>query len=162
MRFMLALSVLSLACVVEAQTGSKSAKADDSDLKSTEQQWVAAYYGGDGKTLYHMEADDFTVIANGQKPQTKAEQIAEVEGRGPVGVPQPSVEEEVRHYGDVALHHWLEWRLECAFHSRLGKDERLLESRTSTLLTGVIASHTRAIPRSGSTAAEPLREQMSP
>jgi ketosteroid isomerase-like protein len=103
MRFMLALSVLSLACVVEAQTGSKSAKADDSDLKSTEQQWVAAYYGGDGKTLYHMEADDFTVIANGQKPQTKAEQIAEVEGRGPVGVPQPSVEEEVRHYGDVAL-----------------------------------------------------------
>ncbi len=103
MRFMLALSVLSLACVVEAQTGSKSAKADDSDLKSTEQQWVAAYYGGDGKTLYHMEADDFTAIANGQKPQTKAEQIAEVEGRGPVGVPQPSVEEEVRHYGDVAL-----------------------------------------------------------
>ena len=103
MRFMLALSVLFLACVVEAQTGSKSAQADDSDLKNTEQQWVAAYYGGDGKTLYRIEADDFTVIANGQKPQTKAEQIAEVEGRGPVGVPQPSVEEEVRHYGDVAL-----------------------------------------------------------
>jgi len=103
MRFMLALSVLFLACVVEAQTGSKSAQADDSDLKSTEQQWVAAYYGGDGKTLYRIEADDFTVIASGQKPQTKAEQIAEVEGRGPVGVPQPSVEEEVRHYGDVAL-----------------------------------------------------------
>ena len=103
MRFMLALSVLFLACVVEAQTGSKSAQADDSDLKSTEQQWVAAYYSGDGKTLYRIEADDFTVIASGQKPQTKAEQIAEVEGRGPVGVPQPSVEEEVRHYGDVAL-----------------------------------------------------------
>jgi len=103
MRLMLAFSVLFLACVVEGQTGGKSANADDSELKSTEQQWVAAYYGGDGKTLSHIEADDFTVIANGQKPQTKSEQIAEVEGRGPVGVPQPSVEEEVRHYGDVAL-----------------------------------------------------------
>jgi ketosteroid isomerase-like protein len=103
MRLTLALSVLFLACLAEAQTSSKTATADDSDLKSTEQQWVNAYYGGDGKTLSRLEADDFTVIANGQKPQTKAEQIAEVEGRGPVGVPQPNVEEEVRHYGDVAL-----------------------------------------------------------
>ncbi len=103
MKLMLAFSVLFLACLAQAQTGGKSANADDSDLKSTEQQWVAAYYGGDGKTLSRIEADDFTVIANGQKPQTKAQQIAEVEGRGPVGVPQPSVEEEIRHYGDVAL-----------------------------------------------------------
>jgi ketosteroid isomerase-like protein len=71
-------------------------------LKSTEQQWVNAYYSGDGKTLSRLEADDFTVIANGQK-ETKTQQIAEAEGRGPVGVPQPNVEEEVRHYGDVAL-----------------------------------------------------------
>ena len=42
------------------------------------------------------------VIANGQK-ETKTQQIAEVEGRGPVGVPQPNIEEEVRRYGDVAL-----------------------------------------------------------
>jgi len=102
MRLMLAISVLLLACLAEAQTSSKSPTADDSDLKSTEQQWVDAYYRGDGKTLSRIEADDFTVIANGQK-QTKAQQIAEVEGRGPVGVPQPNVEEEVRHYGDLAL-----------------------------------------------------------
>ena len=103
MKLMLAFSVLFLACLAQAQTGGTSANADDSDLKSTEQQWVAAYYGGDGKTLSRIEADDFTVIANGQKPHTKAQQIAEVEGRGPVGVSQPSVEEEIRHYGDVAL-----------------------------------------------------------
>jgi ketosteroid isomerase-like protein len=103
MRLTLALSVLFLACLAEAQTGSKPTTADDSDLKSTEQQWVDAYYRGEGKTLSRIEADDFTVIANGQKPQTKAEQIAEVEGRGPVGVPAPNVEEEIRHYGDVAV-----------------------------------------------------------
>ena len=102
MRPMLAISVLLLACLAEAQTSGKSPTADDPDLKSTEQQWVDAYYRGDGKTLSRIEADDFTVIANGQK-QTKAQQIAEVEGRGPVGVPQPNVEEEVRHYGDLAL-----------------------------------------------------------
>ena len=78
MRLMLALSVLFLACLAEAQTGSKPTTADDSDLKSTEQQWVDAYYRGDGKTLSRIEADFFTVIANGQKPQTKGEQIAEV------------------------------------------------------------------------------------
>jgi ketosteroid isomerase-like protein len=103
MRLILAVSVLFLACLAEAQTGGKAPTAGDSDLKSTEQQWVDAYYRGDGKTLSRIEADDFTVIASGQKPQTKAEQIAEVEGRGPVGVSQPNVEEEVRHYGDVAL-----------------------------------------------------------
>ena len=102
MRLMLALAVLFLACLADTQTASKSPAADDSDLKSTEQQWVNAYYSGDGKTLSRLEADDFTVIANGQK-ETKAQQIAEAEGRGPVGVPQPNVEEEVRHYGDVAL-----------------------------------------------------------
>jgi ketosteroid isomerase-like protein len=103
MRLMLALSVLFLACLTQAQTGGKPPAADDSDLKSIEQQWVDAYYRGEGKTLSRIEADDFTIIAGGQKPQTKAEQIAEVEGRGPVGVPQPNVEEKVRHYGDVAL-----------------------------------------------------------
>jgi ketosteroid isomerase-like protein len=103
MRFILAVSVLFLACLAEAQSAGKTPITDDSDLKSTEQQWVEAYYRGDGKTLSRIEADDFTVIASGQKPQTKAEQIAEAEGRGPVGVPQPNVEEEVRHYGDVAL-----------------------------------------------------------
>jgi hypothetical protein len=103
MRLTLALSVLFLACLAEAQTGSKPTTADDSDLKSAEQQWVDAYYRGDGKTLSRIEADDFAVIANGRKPQTKAEQIAEVEGRGPVGVPAPNVEEEIRHYGDVAV-----------------------------------------------------------
>ena len=102
MRLMLAISVLLLTSLAETQTAAKSSTTDDSDLKSTEQQWVAAYYAGDGKTLSRFEADDFTVIANGQK-QTKAQQIAEAEGRGPVGVPQPNVEEEVRHYGDVAL-----------------------------------------------------------
>jgi Domain of unknown function (DUF4440) len=81
----------------------KRAAANDSDLKSTEQQWVEADYRGDGKTLSRLEGDDFTVIANGQKPHTKAEQIAEAEDRGPVGVPQPHVEESIRHYGDVAL-----------------------------------------------------------
>jgi hypothetical protein len=40
---------------------------------------------------------------NNEKPQTKAEQIAAVKGRGPVGVPSPNVEEAIRHYGDVAL-----------------------------------------------------------
>jgi ketosteroid isomerase-like protein len=100
---MMALSVLFLACWAAAQTGSKPTTADDSELRSTEQQWVDAYYRGDGKTLSRIEADDFTVIANGQKPQTKLEQIAEVEGRGPVGVPVPNVEEEIRHYGDVAV-----------------------------------------------------------
>ena len=103
MRLMLALSVLCLAYLAEAQTAGKTATTDDSGLKSIEQQWVEAYYRGDGKTLSRFEADDFTVIANGQNPQTKAEQIAEVESRGPVGVPQPNVEEEIRHYGDVAL-----------------------------------------------------------
>jgi ketosteroid isomerase-like protein len=101
MRLMLALAVLLLA-LAEAQTGDKTPTADDSDLKSTEQQWVNAYYSGNGKTLSRIEADDFTVIANGQR-ETKTQQIAEAEGRGPVGVPQPNVEEEVRHYGDVAL-----------------------------------------------------------
>jgi ketosteroid isomerase-like protein len=100
MRLMLV--VLFLTCLAGAQTAAKSSTTDDSDLKSTEQKWVAAYYAGDGKTLSSLEADDFTVIANGQK-QTKAGQIAEVEGRGPVGVPQPNVEEEIRHYGDVAV-----------------------------------------------------------
>lgn len=102
MRRILAFAVLLLACQAETQTAAKSSTTDDSDLKSTEQQWVAAYYAGDGKTLSRFEADDFTVFANGQK-QTKAQQIAEAEGRGPVGVPQPNVEEEVRHYGDVAV-----------------------------------------------------------
>jgi ketosteroid isomerase-like protein len=102
MKLMLAFSVLFLACLAEAQTGGQSPAADDSDLKSIEQQWVEAYYRGDAKTLARIEADDFTVIANGQK-QTKAQQIAEAEGRGPVGVPQPNVEEEIRHYGDVAV-----------------------------------------------------------
>lgn len=103
MRLMLALSVLFLACLTQAQTGGKHPAPDDSDLKTMEQQWVDAYYRGDGKALSRIEADDFTMIANGQKPQAKAEQIAEVEGRGPVGVPAPNVEEEIRHYGDVAL-----------------------------------------------------------
>ena len=102
MRLMLTVSVLFLACLAEAQSAGKTSTTDDSDLKSTEQQWVEAYYRGDGKTLSRMEAEDFTVIASGQK-QTKAEQIAEVEGRGPVGVPQPNLEEEIRHYGDVAV-----------------------------------------------------------
>ena len=102
MRLMLALSVLLLGCSVEAQTGVKIPAADDSNLKRTEQQWVNAYYSGDAKTLSRLEADDFVVIANGEK-ETKTQQIAEVEGRGPVGVPQPNIEEDVRRYGDVAL-----------------------------------------------------------
>jgi ketosteroid isomerase-like protein len=102
MKLMLTCSVLFLACLAPAQTGGKSPAADDSDLKNIEQQWVEAYYRGDAKTLSRIEADDFTVIANGQK-QTKSQQIAEAEGRGPVGVPTPNVEEEIRHYGDVAL-----------------------------------------------------------
>lgn len=103
MRLTLALSVLFLACLADAQTAGKASTTDDSDLKSIEQQWVEAYYRGDGKTLSRIEAEDFTVIASGQKPEAKAEQIAEVEGRGPVGVPQPNIEEEIRRYGDVAL-----------------------------------------------------------
>ena len=102
MKLILAASVLFLACLAQAQTGGKSPAVDDFDLKTIEQQWVEAYYRGDGRTLSRIEADDFTVIANGQK-QTKTVQISEVEGRGPVGVPQPNLEEEVRHYGDVAV-----------------------------------------------------------
>ena len=102
MRLILVASVLFLMCSAQAQTGGKTAAVDDSDLKSVEQQWVEAYYKGDGKTLAGFEADDFTVIANGQK-ETKEEQIAEVERRGPVGVPASNTEEEIRHYGDVAL-----------------------------------------------------------
>jgi ketosteroid isomerase-like protein len=86
MKLTLAFSVLFLTCLAQAQTAGKSPAADDSDLKNAEQQWVEAYYRGDGKTLSQFEADDFTVIANGQK-QTKAQQIAE----------------DIRHYGDVAL-----------------------------------------------------------
>ena len=102
MRLMLTVSVVFLACLAKAQSAGNTSTSDDSDLKSTEQQWVEAYYRGDGKTLSRIEAEDFTVIASGQN-QTKAEQIAEVEGRGPVGVPQPNLEEQIRHYGDVAL-----------------------------------------------------------
>lgn len=103
MRVAILLSVMSLACSTLAQVAAKPAAADDSDLKSVEQKWVNAYYSGDDKTLSQIEADDFKAIANNQKPQTKAEQIAEVRGRGPVGVPSPNVEEEIRHYGDVAV-----------------------------------------------------------
>ena len=102
MKLMLAVTVLFLVFSAQAQTGGKTAAVDDSDLKSTEQQWVEAYHKGDGKTLARFETDDFTVIANGQK-ETKAEQIAEVERRGPVGVPASNTEEEIRHYGDVAI-----------------------------------------------------------
>jgi ketosteroid isomerase-like protein len=102
MKLMLAVSVLFLVFSAQAQTGGKTATVNDSDLKSAEQQWVEAYYKGDGKTLARFEADDFTVIANGQK-DTKEEQIAEVEHRGPVGVPASNTEEEIRHYGDVAI-----------------------------------------------------------
>ena len=102
MKLMLAVSVLFLMCSAKAQTGGKTAGLDDSDLRSVEQQWVEAYYKGDGTTLARFEADDFTVIANGQK-ETKKEQIAEVESRGPVGVPASNTEEEIRHYGDVAV-----------------------------------------------------------
>jgi ketosteroid isomerase-like protein len=72
-------------------------------LKAVEQKWVEAYYRGDGDTLSRLETDDFTVIANGEKPQTKAEQITSVESRGPVGVPAANLEEEIHHYGDVAI-----------------------------------------------------------
>lgn len=102
MRLILAASVLFLMGSAQAQTGGKMAAVDDSDLKSVEQQWVEAYYKGDGKTLAGFETDDFTVIANGQKA-TKEEQIAEVERRGPAGVPASNTEEEIRHYGDVAV-----------------------------------------------------------
>jgi ketosteroid isomerase-like protein len=102
MKLRLVYSVLLLVSFAQAQTTAKASPTDDSDLKRVEQKWVEAYYRGDGKTLSRLETDDFTVIANGQ-PQTKAEQIAEVEGRGPVGVPAANVEEEIRHYGDVAL-----------------------------------------------------------
>jgi ketosteroid isomerase-like protein len=102
MKLMLAVSVLFLVGSAQAQAGGKPAAADDSDLKSAEQQWVEAYYKGDGKTLAGFETDDFTVIANGQK-ETKEEQIAEVERRGPAGVPASNTEEEIRHYWDVAL-----------------------------------------------------------
>jgi ketosteroid isomerase-like protein len=103
MRLAITLSVLSLVFSIQAQVASKPVAADDADLKSVEQKWVNAYYSGDDKTLSLIEADDFKAIANNEKPQTKAEQIAAVQGRGPVGVPSPNVEEEVRHYGDVAV-----------------------------------------------------------
>ena len=102
MRPFLILSVLSLACFAQAQTASKNPADDDASLKSVEHQWVDAYYHGDTETLARFESDDFTVIANGEK-QTKAEQIAAVKARGPAGNPQANVEEELRHYGDVAL-----------------------------------------------------------
>ena len=103
MRLVIILSILSLACSIQAQVAGKATAADDADLKSVEQNWVKAYYSGDDKTLSLIEADDFKAMANNEKPQTKAEQIAGVRGRGPVGVPSPNVEEEIRHYGDVAV-----------------------------------------------------------
>jgi len=103
MKFMLLLSILVLACWAQVQAASKRPASNDADLKSTEQQWVDAYYRGDGATLSRIEADTFTVIANGEKPQSKAEQIASVEGRGPAGIPAPNVEEDIRHYGNVAV-----------------------------------------------------------
>jgi ketosteroid isomerase-like protein len=103
MRLLLVVSVLSLGCLAQGQTAGKRPAKDDSSLKSIEQEWVDAYYRGDGETLSRLEADDFTLIANGEKPQTKAEQIASVESRGPAGVPAANVQEEIRQYGDVAL-----------------------------------------------------------
>jgi ketosteroid isomerase-like protein len=103
MRFLGAISVLCLACLAQGQAASKGTASDDTDLKTVEQKWVEAYYRGDGDTLSRLETDDFTVIANGEKPQTRAEQITSVESRGPVGVPAPSLEEEIRHYSDVAI-----------------------------------------------------------
>jgi ketosteroid isomerase-like protein len=104
MRFLLALSVLSVVCLAQGQAASKAAAAnDDTSLKAVEQKWVEAYYRGDGKTLSRLETDDFTVIANGDKPQTKTEQITLVESRGPAGVPAANLEENIRHYGDVAI-----------------------------------------------------------
>lgn len=103
MKLAIIFSFLSLVCSIHAQVATKSAAVDDADLKSVEQKWINAYYSGDDKTLSQIESDDFKAIANNQKPQTKAEQIAEVQGRGAVGVPSPNVEEEIRHYGDVAV-----------------------------------------------------------
>ena len=103
MRVLLAISLLSLACLAQDPAASKGATNADASLKAVEQKWVEAYYRGDGDTLSRLETDDFTVIANGEKPQTKAEQITSVEARGPAGVPAPTLEEEIRHYGDVAV-----------------------------------------------------------
>ncbi len=103
MKFMLLVSVLVLAYGAQVQAASKRPAANDADLKNAEQQWVNAYYSADGATLSRLEADDFTVIANGEKPKSKKEQIASVAGRGPAGVPAPNVEEEIRHYGNVAV-----------------------------------------------------------
>jgi len=102
-RLAIILSVLSLVFSIQAQVASKPVPQDDADLKSVEQKWVNAYYSGDYKTLSLIEADDFKAIANNDKPQTKAEQIAAIQGRGPAGVPSPNIEEEIRHYGDVAV-----------------------------------------------------------
>ncbi|HET7442125.1 MAG TPA: nuclear transport factor 2 family protein [Terriglobales bacterium] len=103
MRFLVAVSVLCLGCLAQGQGASKGASDDNAGLKAVEQKWVEAYYRGDGDTLSRLETDDFTVIANGEKPQTKAEQITLVESRGPVGVPTANLEEDIRHYGDVAI-----------------------------------------------------------
>jgi ketosteroid isomerase-like protein len=103
MKFMLLLSALVLTGLAQMQAASKRPAANDADLKNAEQQWVNAYYSGDGATLSRLEADDFTVIANGEKPQFKKEQIASVQGRGPAGIPSPNVEETIRHYGNVAV-----------------------------------------------------------
>lgn len=103
MKFMLFVSVLLLAAGTQIHAASKRPAASDADLKTAEQQWVNAYYSADGATLSRLEADDFTVIANGEKPQSKEEQIASVEGRGPAGVPAANVEETIRHYGNVAV-----------------------------------------------------------
>lgn len=103
MKRLIIFAVVSLSCLLQAQVAAKPAASEDADLKSVEQKWVNAYYSGDDKTLSQIESDDFKAVANNQKPQTKAEQIAEVQGRGPVGVPSPNVEEEIRHYGDVAV-----------------------------------------------------------
>jgi ketosteroid isomerase-like protein len=97
------LLLVALACLAQGQTAGKRPAKGDASLKSIEQQWVDAYYRGDGETLSRLEADDFTVITNGEKPQTKAEQIASVESRGPAGVPAANVEEEIHQYGDVVL-----------------------------------------------------------
>lgn len=103
MRLAFGFLVLTLLTLTHAELSGRPTTSDDADLKSVEQKWVNAYYSGDDKTLSLIEADDFKAIANSEKPQTKAEQIAEVKSRGPVGVPSPNVEEEIRHYGDVAV-----------------------------------------------------------
>ena len=103
MRLTLFLSVLILICGMQAQKAGQSSAGADADLKSVEEKWVTAYYSGDDKTLAQLETDDFMAIANNDKPQTKAEQIAAVQSRGPLGVPSPNIEEEIRHYGDVAV-----------------------------------------------------------